>query len=97
MLLSSLILPGPITNRIVDTVIEAGNHVFRTTPNEHDMAMQTVQASAHAAVLAYALAAADVRDEFATPVSRALDDIVATVTDGIPPCISRDTNNVSGR
>lgn len=76
--------PGPITNRIVDTVIEAGNHVFRTTPNEHDMAMQTVQASAHAAVLAYALAAADVRDEFATPVSRALDDIVATVTDGTP-------------
>ncbi|ERG93437.1 MAG: prephenate dehydrogenase [Haloquadratum walsbyi J07HQW1] len=76
--------PGPVTDTVIDTITETGNHVFQTTPSEHDTAMQTVQASAHAAVLAYALAAADVRDEFATPVSRALDDIVATVTNGTP-------------
>jgi prephenate dehydrogenase len=46
--------------------------------------METVQAGAHAAVLAYALAAGEVREEFATPVSTAMDDLVATVTGGTP-------------
>jgi prephenate dehydrogenase (EC 1.3.1.12) len=76
--------PGPVTDTIIDTIAKAGNHIFETTPDEHDRAMQTVQANAHAAVLAYAIAASNVRDEFATPVSRALDDIVTTVTNGTP-------------
>ncbi|MFB6302577.1 MAG: prephenate dehydrogenase/arogenate dehydrogenase family protein [Haloferacaceae archaeon] len=76
--------PGPITTAVRERVAAAGNEVFDTTPAEHDAAMGTVQAGAHAAVLAYALAAEDVRPEFATPVSARLDDLVATVTGGSP-------------
>lgn len=76
--------PGPVTDAILDAVTDAGNRVFETTAAEHDAAMETVQSGAHAAVLAYALVAADVREEFATPVSAALDDLVATVTSGTP-------------
>jgi prephenate dehydrogenase len=76
--------PGPVTDDVLDAVSAAGNRVFETTPGEHDEAMETVQAGAHAAVLAFALAAADVREEFATPVSAAMDDLVETVTGGNP-------------
>ncbi|RYJ13545.1 prephenate dehydrogenase [Halogeometricum borinquense] len=76
--------PGPVTERVCDTLSAAGNEVFETTPAEHDEAMETVQASAHAAVLAYALAAEDVREEFATPVSESLSSLVETVTGGTP-------------
>ncbi|MFB6107710.1 MAG: prephenate dehydrogenase/arogenate dehydrogenase family protein [Haloplanus sp.] len=76
--------PGPVTDAVRADVAAAGNHLFETTVTEHDAAMETVQAGAHAAVLAYALAAADVREEFATPVSAALDELVETVTGGTP-------------
>jgi prephenate dehydrogenase len=75
---------GPVTDGIRADLASAGNHLFETTVDEHDTAMETVQAGAHAAVLAYALAAADVREEFATPVSARLDDLVGTVTGGTP-------------
>ena len=75
---------GPATAALRADLRNAGNNPFETTIEEHDRAMETVQASAHTAVLAYALAAADVRDEFATPVSEALDELVSTVTDGTP-------------
>lgn len=76
--------PGPVTDAIRADVDAAGNHAFETTVDEHDAAMETVQAGAHTAVLAYALAAADVPEEFATPVSAAMDDLVAAVTGGTP-------------
>jgi len=76
--------PGPATDAIRADVAAAGNHTFETTVAEHDAAMETVQAGAHTAILAYALAAADVREEFATPVSAGLDDLVETVTGGTP-------------
>ena len=76
--------PGPVTDRAIEAIADAGNHTFGTDPEEHDTAMETVQAGAHTAILAYALAAADVREEFATPVSRGLDDLVGTVTGGTP-------------
>jgi prephenate dehydrogenase len=76
--------PGPVTDRVCDALGAAGNRVFETTPGEHDEAMETVQAGAHAAVLAYALAAGDVREEFATPVSEALSALAETVTGGTP-------------
>jgi prephenate dehydrogenase len=76
--------PGPVTDAVRADVDAAGNHTFETTVAEHDAAMETVQAGAHTAVLAYALAAADVREEFATPISAAMDDLVATVTGGTP-------------
>jgi prephenate dehydrogenase len=46
--------------------------------------METVQAGAHAAVLAYALAAREVRPEFHTPVSTALAEAAEAVTGGTP-------------
>lgn len=76
--------PGPATDALRADLTVAGNHLFETTAAEHDTAMETVQAAAHTAILAYALAAADVREEFATPVSATLDDLVAAVTGGTP-------------
>ncbi len=73
---------GPRLEAVREAMREAGNTVFETTPEEHDGAMETVQASAHTAVLAYALAAESVREEFATPVSAQLEDVAATVTEG---------------
>jgi prephenate dehydrogenase len=75
---------GPLTDGVRADVADAGNRVFETTVEEHDTAMETVQSGAHAAVLAYALAADGVREEFATPVSTALDEVADAVTDGTP-------------
>lgn len=75
---------GPITEQVVDALETRGNDTFETTPAEHDAAMETVQAKAHVAVLAYALAGDDVREEFHTPVSAPFSDIVDTITGGDP-------------
>ena len=74
---------GPATDEI-RTVLAVENELFETTPAEHDRAMETVQAGAHAAVLAYALAAGDVREEFHTPISGPLDDLAGQVLSGSP-------------
>lgn len=73
---------GPTTAAVVAALRAAGNEVFETTPTEHDRAMETVQARAHAAVLAYSLAAEPVDERFHTPVSEALTDVATRVTDG---------------
>ncbi|WP_049982286.1 prephenate dehydrogenase/arogenate dehydrogenase family protein [Halorubrum sp. BV1] len=75
---------GPVVEGITAAIEAGGNEVFETTPAEHDEAMETVQAGAHAAVLAWRLAGDDVREEFHTPVSAALDEVAATVTEGSP-------------
>ena len=75
---------GPTLEAIRAAMTAAGNTVFETTAAEHDAAMETVQAGAHTAVLAYALVAGDVREEFATPVSTRLTDLARTVTEGSP-------------
>ncbi|WP_152041301.1 prephenate dehydrogenase/arogenate dehydrogenase family protein [Salinigranum salinum] len=75
---------GPVTDRLRAALAAADCDLFETTVDEHDRAMETVQASAHAAVLAYALAAREVRPEFHTPVSGALAEVVETVTGGTP-------------
>ena len=75
---------GPIVDAICEEVERQGNDVFETTAAEHDDAMETVQAGAHAAILAWRLAGEDVREEFHTPVSSALDDLADTVTEGSP-------------
>jgi prephenate dehydrogenase len=76
--------PGPVTDALLADVEAAGSHVFETTAAEHDRAMESVQSAAHAAVLAYALAVEPVREEFHTPISARLAELVATVTDGTP-------------
>jgi len=73
---------GPTLSPILDALREAGNDLFETMPAEHDEAMSTVQAKSHAAVLAWALAGEDVREEFHTPISARLADLAATVTEG---------------
>ncbi|QAU12427.1 prephenate dehydrogenase/arogenate dehydrogenase family protein [Halorubrum sp. BOL3-1] len=75
---------GPTVESLSAAVEAGGNDVFETTADEHDEAMETVQAGAHAAVLAWRLAGEDVREEFHTPVSAALDDVADTVTEGSP-------------
>ncbi|EMA68868.1 prephenate dehydrogenase [Halorubrum aidingense JCM 13560] len=75
---------GPIVEALSAAVEAGGNDVFETTADEHDAAMETVQAGAHAAVLAWRLAGDDVREEFHTPVSAALDEVADTVTEGSP-------------
>ena len=72
------------TDALLDVLREAGCDCFETTPAEHDEAMQTVQAGAHTAILAFALAADSVPDEFQTPVSQGLYDLVEQVTGGDP-------------
>ncbi|QPV62899.1 prephenate dehydrogenase [Halosimplex litoreum] len=76
--------PGPVTDEIRAALADAGNDTFETTAREHDRAMETVQARAHAAVLAFGIAAEPVADEFGTPVSEALFDTLATVTGNDP-------------
>jgi prephenate dehydrogenase len=73
---------GPVTDTLRETLADRGNHVFETTAEEHDRAMETVQARAHTAVLAYALAAESVPEEFHTPVSAGLADLAEGVTGG---------------
>lgn len=67
---------GPIVADIRASIAAAGNAVFETTPDEHDRAMETVQTRAHAAVLAYALAAEDVDPRFHTKLSEPLEELV---------------------
>ncbi len=75
---------GPYVAALVEAIETGGNDVFETTPEEHDRAMGTVQAGAHAAILAWRLAGEEVREEFHTPVSTALADVADTVTEGSP-------------
>lgn len=75
---------GPTIETVREGFETAGNHVFETTIREHDRAMETVQAAAHAAILSFGLAADDVREEFATPVSAGLEALLETVTEGSP-------------
>jgi len=75
---------GPVTDRIREGLTAAGNGLFETTPAEHDDAMETVQASAHAAILAFGLAADDIREEFQTPVSAGLFELLDQVTGNDP-------------
>ena len=78
--------PGPITDRLREALTARDNHLFETTSEEHDTAMETVQASAHAAIIAYALVSegTDVREEFHTPVSAGLEALVEQVTGNAP-------------
>jgi prephenate dehydrogenase len=73
------------TGEAVRQAIEArGNQVFQTTAETHDRAMETVQARAHAAVLAYALAREDVPEQFQTPLSGPLSALVEQLSGNTP-------------
>jgi prephenate dehydrogenase len=75
---------GPVTDRLLDALRAAGNDLVETTPEEHDDAMATVQAGAHAAVLAFALAAGDVPEGLTTPVFEDLTAVAEQVVGNEP-------------
>lgn len=75
---------GPTTDRLRSGLVKAGNRVFETTPVAHDRAMQTVQAKAHAAIMAFAIAADPVPPEYGTPVFEALSEVTGMVTGNDP-------------
>lgn len=74
--------PGPVTEAILADLEAGGNDVIETTPAEHDEAMESVQAAAHAAVLAFALAAEPAPDGFETPIYAGLRSLVERMTAG---------------
>lgn len=74
---------GPTLDAVLADIARE-HDLFETTAAEHDEAMSTVQARAHTAILAYALAADDVPEPFHTPVSEALTGLVDRVLDGEP-------------
>jgi prephenate dehydrogenase len=75
---------GPVTDRLLDALRAAGNDLVATTPEEHDDAMATVQSGAHAAVLAFALAASDVPEGLTTPVFEDLRTVAEQVAGNEP-------------
>ncbi|WP_433633155.1 prephenate dehydrogenase/arogenate dehydrogenase family protein [Halomicrococcus sp. NG-SE-24] len=75
---------GPVTDELLAALATRGNDLVETTPEEHDDAMETVQASAHAAVLAFALAAGPVPDGLTTPVYDRLAELADQVAGGDP-------------
>ena len=76
--------PGPVTDAVRETLEARGNDLFETTVKEHDEALETVQARTHAAIVAFGLAAEEVPEQFHTPVSTALFELVEQVTGGTP-------------
>ncbi len=77
-------VPGPAITAVIDALEAAGNRVVETTPDEHDQAMQSIQAAAHTAILAYGIARETVPAGFETPISETLDELVMQVTNGNP-------------
>lgn len=75
---------GPVTGSILADLETRGNRLVETTAAEHDAAMESVQAAAHAAVLSFALAAEEVPSGFATPVYDDLRRLARQVTAGNP-------------
>jgi prephenate dehydrogenase len=75
---------GRVTDRILDALAGAGNDLVETTADEHDEAMETVQARTHAAVLAFALAADDVPEGLTTPIFEELSGVAEQVTGNTP-------------
>lgn len=76
--------PGPVTDAICEQLSATGNTVVDTTPEEHDEAMETVQATTHAAILAFALAAEPAPDGLETPTYRDLATLAERVASGTP-------------
>jgi len=75
---------GEIAAAVRSALGARGNRWVETDAPTHDEAMETVQASAHAAVLAFALAAREVPEAFQTPISAGLFDLVEQVTGNDP-------------
>ena len=76
--------PGPVTDSILANLEERGNELLETTPEEHDGAMSTIQAAAHASILSFALAAEPVPAGYETPIYSGLCDLTDRLLGGTP-------------
>lgn len=74
--------PGPATDRVRRWLTEAGNEIVEVDPSTHDGAMRTIQSRAHAAIIAFALAAESVPADLRTPVYEDLVALVERITGG---------------
>lgn len=81
---SVVVRDGPTVQRLRSALESGGNEVFETTVEAHDRAMETVQANAHTAVLAYALVADDVDPRFHTALSGPLSELATGLTGNTP-------------
>lgn len=81
---SVIVRDGPTIDGLRSALESAGNEVFETTATEHDRAMETVQAKAHTAVLAYALVAEEVDPRFHTALSEPLSELASGLTGNTP-------------
>lgn len=75
---------GSVSERILSALEADGNDLVSTTAERHDTAMETVQATTHAAILSFALATDPVADELTTPVYEQLSTLTEQVTGGTP-------------
>ena len=75
---------GPLTDAVLAALEGAGNDLVETTAAEHDAAMESVQAAAHASVLAFALAADRVPEGFETPIYAQLRGLAERMSAGNP-------------
>ncbi|MFB6267871.1 MAG: prephenate dehydrogenase [Halodesulfurarchaeum sp.] len=75
---------GPVTGSIREALADRGNSLVEVAPTEHDRAMRTIQGRAHAAILAFGLAAEDVPADLQTPVHEQLTALLDRVTGGNP-------------
>ena len=73
---------GPVVEVVLDALRNRGNEIVETTAARHDEIMETVQARAHTAVLAFALSANTVPDAYQTPISAELFELADQVTGG---------------
>ncbi|AFZ71487.1 prephenate dehydrogenase/arogenate dehydrogenase family protein [Natronobacterium gregoryi] len=77
---------GPVTEALLADLEMGGNDRHETTAAEHDKAMETVQATTHAAVLAFALAAESesIPGGFETPIYEQMKTLAEQMTEGTP-------------
>lgn len=75
---------GSVAAELQERLAAAGYTAFETSPEQHDRAMENVQAKVHAAVLAYALAADPADERFHTPVSSGFQELIELVLAGNP-------------
>lgn len=76
--------PGEVIDTVCQQLRARDNELVETTAEEHDEAMETVQAGTHAAVVAFALAAEDVPEGMTTPIYEDLAALAEQVTSGTP-------------
>ncbi len=78
----SLGVSGPTIDTVISNLEAAGNAMVPVEADVHDRAMETIQGRAHAAILAFGLAAESVPEDLATPVFEDLEALRERVTSG---------------